>query len=420
MLPGDEPLRRSREELSMNAALSNGKTSIQRLVERHQPGFGLEQDFYLSPEVFALDIERVYFRHWLFAGHIDQVRKPGDYFLYQIAGESIILIRGDDGDVRGFYNVCRHRGSRICLDQCGTAKKLVCPYHAWTYDTAGRLLAARHLEPTVEKSDFGLVGCRVREVQGLIFISLADDPPPFDHIAADIDRFYQPHQLPSAKIAFQMNHVMQANWKIVAENFWECYHCGPAHPELAQVMSYVRAFDSKSAAKERADYAERWKDNTRRLGRITEAVENGDGVCHQVHRVPIREGFVTQSRDGKPVAPLLGEYKEYDGAVTSIEFFPLIWLVCANDYAMLTRFTPISVLETEAQATWLVRGDAVEGRDYNVDDVTWLWRKTLEEDFTITENNQKGVCSRRYQPGPYSQMEKPLAKLMSWYLHQIT
>jgi Rieske 2Fe-2S family protein len=184
-------------------------------------------------------------------------------------------------------------------------------------------------------------------------------------------------------------------------------------------MSYVRAFDSKTAANERAEYIERWKKKTSELGRLTEGVEHTDGVHHHLHRMPIREGFVTQSCDGQPVAPLLGEYTEYDGAVTSIEFFPLIWLVCCNDYAMLTRFTPLSVLETEAQATWLVRGDAVEGRDYNVDDVTWLWRRTFEEDIEITENNQKGVCSRAYQSGPYSEMERLIETFIQWYLNQI-
>jgi Rieske 2Fe-2S family protein len=184
-------------------------------------------------------------------------------------------------------------------------------------------------------------------------------------------------------------------------------------------MSYVRAFDSKTAAIERAQYIDRWKDRTNRIGRLTDGVEHAEGVYHQIHRVPIREGFVTQSRDGRPLAPLMGDYTEYDGAVTSIEFFPLIWLVCCNDYAMLTRFTPLSVLETEAKAIWLVRGDAVEGRDYQIDDVTWLWRRTLEEDIEITENNQKGVSSRAYRPGPYSEMERPIEKLIQWYFNQI-
>src|SRR5262249_35093530 len=178
----------------------------------------------------------------------------------------------------------------------------------------------------------------------------------------------------------------------------------------------VRAFDSKTAAKEREEYSARWKENARRLGRITEGVQHHGGVYHQIHRVPIREGFLTQSRDGRPVAPLMGDYTEYDGGVTSIEFFPLIWLLSCNDYAMLTRFTPLSVHETEAQATWLVRGDAVEGRDYQIDEVSWLWRRTLEEDIEITENNQKGVCSRAYRPGPYSEMEQPIEKLVQWYL----
>jgi phenylpropionate dioxygenase-like ring-hydroxylating dioxygenase large terminal subunit len=405
--------------MKMSVASMNGETSVDQLVQRRRPGFSLEQQFYVSPDLFSLDMERIYFRHWLFAGHVDRLRNPGDYFLYQIAGESIVLIRSDGGQVRGFYNVCRHRGSRICLEDQGTSKKLVCPYHAWTYDTQGRLLAARHLGDSVDKADYSLNSCHVREVQGLIFICLADEPPPFDHIAADLEHYFRPHDLPSAKIAFQISHVMQANWKVVAENFWECYHCGPAHPELASVMSYVRAFDSKTAAKERADYTERWKQNASRLGRLNDGLECPDGVCHQIWRVPIREGFVTQSRNGKPVAPLMGDYTEYDGAVTAIEFFPLIWLLSCNDYAMLARFTPLSVLETEAQVIWLVRGDAVEGRDYDVDEVTWMWRRTLEEDIKITENNQKGICSRVYRPGPYSEMEKPIEKLIQWYLGEI-
>lgn len=402
------------------ATITQDESSIDELIRRRRPNFSLERDFYTSSDVFAIDMDRVYFRHWLFVGHVDQLRQAGDYFLYEIAGESIVVVRGEDQEVRAFYNVCRHRGSRICLESQGTAKRFVCPYHAWSYDTKGSLVAARHLSPDLNKADYGLNACHVRVVQGIVFICLAEEPPPFDDIARDIDQFFRPHNLPEAKIAFQMSHVMRANWKIVAENFWECYHCGPAHPELASVMSYVRAFDSKSAAAERAEYTERWKESANRLGRITGNVERHDGVCHQIWRVPIREGFVTQSREGKPVAPLMGNYTEYDGAVTAIEFFPLIWLLSCNDYAMLTRFTPRSVLETEAQAIWLVRGDAVEGRDYNVDDVTWMWRRTLEEDFQITENNQRGVTSRAYKPGPYSEMERPIEKLISWYLNELS
>jgi phenylpropionate dioxygenase-like ring-hydroxylating dioxygenase large terminal subunit len=402
------------------STIVNDNPVIDEMIRRRRPNFSLEREFYISPEVFSVDMNRIYFRHWLFVGHVDRLRQPGDFFLYEIAGESIVIVRGDDDVVRAFYNVCRHRGSRICLESQGTAKRFVCPYHAWTYDTKGYLAAARHLPENIDKDELGLNACHVRVVQGLIFVCLAEDPPTFDHIAQDIDRFFRPHNLSEAKVAFQMSHVMRANWKIVAENFWECYHCGPAHPELASVMSYVRAFDSKSAAAERTQYTEKWKESTAHLERITDNVECHDGVCHQIWRVPIREGFMTQSREGKPVAPLMGDYTEYDGAVTAIEFFPLIWLLSCNDYAMLTRFTPISVLETEAQATWLVRGDAVEGRDYNVDDVTWMWRRTLEEDFEITENNQKGVTSRAYRPGPYSEMERPIETLISWYLNELS
>ena len=109
--------------------------TIEELIHRRLPGMSLEREFYTSPKVFTHDMERIYFRQWLFAGHVDRVRKPGEYVLYTIAGESLIIIRGDDHVVRGFYNVCRHRGSRICLEEHGVSRRLVCPYHAWTYDT---------------------------------------------------------------------------------------------------------------------------------------------------------------------------------------------------------------------------------------------------------------------------------------------
>lgn len=394
------------------------ETYFAELVATWRPGRSLVREFYTSPRVFERDMKRVYLRHWNFVAHASRVPKLGDYFLYTLAGESIIFVRAKGGAVHGLLNVCPHRGSRICLDAAGHAAKLVCPYHAWCFDHDGTFITARHMPEGANPAELGLQRVHVHVVEDLIFVCLADEPPDFEPVAADIRKFYGPHAFPRAKICARTSMVLRANWKIAAENFFECYHCLPCHPELTQVMSYVRAFDSPPLAEERRAYTMRWEARTRALGHVVGASKRHDGVCHTVSRIPIREGFLTQSKDGRPLAPLMGDLREYDGGVTGMQFFPINWLVGGNDYAMLARFTPIAVQETEAEITWLVHQDAVEGRDYQVDDITWLWRYTMEEDKKITENNQAGVNSRFYRPGPHSQ-EESLDEFLGWYLAQI-
>lgn len=392
---------------------------VAELIRLRRPGFALQQRFYTSPQIFERDMQRVYMRYWLFAGHISRIPEPGDYFTYEVAGESIILIRGAGGKIHGLFNVCRHRGSRLCLEEAGSAKHLVCPYHAWTYGHDGTLLAARGLPDHVDVAELGLSRCHVRIIEGLIFICLGDDPPDLDNVARDIVTFFKPHGLTQAKICQRSRHTIRANWKVVLENFWECYHCGPAHPELGRVMSYVRAVDSPRAAERWAGDIEKWEARTDLMGHRIGRAGDPRGLNHEVVRIPIRDGFVTQSSDGKPVAPLMGDFNEYDGGVTAIQWYPLNWFVACNDHAMLSRFTPVSPTETEGELTWLVHEDAVEGVDYNPDEVTWLWRKTMEQDVTLCENAQMGINSRHYRPGPYSKSEQSVEKLIQWYLEQI-
>lgn len=393
---------------------------LQDLIDRQQPGYSLEQTFYLDPTLFQLDMERVYLRQWLFAGHLSRIPNPGDYFLYNIAGESIIVIRQPDWSVRALFNVCRHRGSQLCLEQTGNTKKLVCPYHAWVYETNGTLIAARHMPEDFDKSSYGLHTAHVQVVEGLIFVCLAQDAPSFEQIADDVTAFFAPHRLTETKIGHQECHITQANWKLVLENFWECYHCGPTHPEFCAVMSYGHAYDSLRLAQERAAFEAEWNAQTQRRGNLVGRRDRfAEGGHHFVTRTPIRPGYLTQSEGGQPVAPLLGDFREYDGGITAFMSYPMNWFVACNDHAMLSRFTPISPLETEMEFTWLVCKDAIAGVDYEPMALSWLWRITAEQDKVICENNQKGVNSRRYRPGPYSTVETSTRDFIGWYLAQL-
>jgi glycine betaine catabolism A len=393
--------------------------TLNTLLAQHQRGHTLARPFYVDPELFELDMERIFRRHWLLAGPSSRIKRPGDYFTCPVANDSLILVRDESGCVRGFHNVCRHRGSRICLDGDGQVKRFVCPYHNWSYGLDGGLCAARHLPDEIDRSSLGLHPVAVREVSGLIFFCLSATPPDFDATAADLAEYLEPHGLECTTTCRRIVETIRANWKVVAENFWECYHCVPTHPEFCSVMSYAHAANSDRLAVERVAFEQEWEQASRSSGFKVGRVPPSDRGLHQGGRIPIRPGYLTQSRNGRPVAPLLGRYTEYDGGITSFTHFPIIWYVVSNDHAFLTRFMPVSPLETELELTWLVHEDAVAGRDFNPDDVAWMWQVTAEQDKAICENNQLGILSSRYEPGPYVTTESAAQAFVEWYIAEM-
>src|SRR5260370_21632907 len=146
------------------------------LIARQPPAHSLQQAFYAEPDIFRRDVERVLFRHWLCAGHETSLPKPGDFQLLEIAGESAIIVRGEDAHLRALVNVCRHRGSRVCWEPSGQAKSFTCPYHGWTYGLDGSLQAARHMPAEFARSRHGLQQVHLRVLEGLIFLCFADQP----------------------------------------------------------------------------------------------------------------------------------------------------------------------------------------------------------------------------------------------------
>jgi Rieske 2Fe-2S family protein len=298
--------------------------TLSELIERRRPGYSLEQPFYVAPHIFEMDLDRIYRRHWLLAGPTCRLTQSGDFFRYDIANDSLIVLRDDAGEVQAFHNVCRHRGSRVCLDESGHAKRLVCPYHNWAYGLDGALCSARHLPEEIDRSSLGLHPVHVRVVAGLIFVCLANEPPDFSATAHDVTEFLQPHGLDRTRVCRRTVEIIRANWKVVAENFWECYHCAPTHPEFCSVMSYAHAQNNERLLAERRQFELEWEETTRLRGHKVGRVELSDRGLHQGGRVAIRPGFVTQSRDGKPLAPLLGDYTEYDGGIRNLTLKCLI------------------------------------------------------------------------------------------------
>jgi glycine betaine catabolism A len=400
-------------------------TSLDVLIRNHRAGGPLERAFYVEPEIFAADSDRILRRHWLFAGPTCSIPKPGDWFTWSIASDSIVVLRDQQGAIRAFHNTCRHRGSRICRAERGHGTSLVCPYHAWAYGLDGRLLVDISKEFGVDRAGITLHKVQLREVEGLIFISLADNPPDFRPIERDVAHRLKPHGLNRAKVAHSIDYVVKANWKLVFENNRECYHCPPNHAEYNAATYDVARDMALLNPRLQAEIDARVAACNARFRAL--GLDEGDakssmtGAYWRAHRTPLMQGFTTQSMDGKPVAPLMGDFKERDAGTLRITIFPNFWQHANDDYACATRITPVSASECHIRVLWLVHQDAIEGRDYTLDRLLPIWQLTSEQDWRICEDQQLGVSSSRYVPGPYSLLrEQNVAHFVQWYLGEMS
>ena len=397
-----------------------GTDDLARLIAERRPGFSLSREFYTSPHIYRLELEEFLLRRWLCVGHASRIPNTGDYFLFEIDRESLILVRGRDGDVRALANVCRHRGSRVCYDSEGSTKLFLCPYHGWSYELDGRLRAARHAPDGFDRSAYRLEPVQCRVVQGLIFVNFAEQPIDLTAVEALVDRVAGPYGWADAEVAHREVYAICANWKLAVENYLECYHCAPAHPEYAKLHANERP---------RADTVESTEHaaaRTRAMGIEIPAVDQWalDAPPGQEAMLSIRyamlDGTVTGSRGGGAIAPLMGRFSDYDGAATFFHIGPSSFYLAYSDYGVIYRFTPRAPQKTEMEVIWLVRAGSEPGVDYDLDRLTWLWKLTSEQDKRIIENNQAGVSSRFYQPGPYTAMESNPRRFTEWILHELT
>ena len=395
--------------------------SARELAKSRKPGWSLEQPFYIDPSIFQLDLNRVFGTGWLFAGHACQIKRSGEYFCYEVAGDSLIIIRGNDGEIRALFNVCRHRGSRICKSPTGQVKRLVCPYHHWTYGTDGTLLRNTWMPENFQKADFSLERAHVRHVAGLIFVSLAEEPPLFAP-EDDLKRLLEPHGLERAKVAYSETYDIAANWKLIIENQRECYHCPTKHKGYAKIQLDTDIHDrdkQEHVEARRNECREKWAS----LGldvSLVDAAYAMNGPWWRVNRTPFRAGFVSETVDGQPVAPLMGDFTDPDVGNARVNTYPNFWLHGSSDHMHTMRVTPIDAATTRIQADWLVDGKAREDTDYNVESVIAFSKRVNDEDHEIAEDQAKGVMSSRYRPGPYSPIKEELVEhFVAWYMEQI-
>ncbi|WP_191621403.1 aromatic ring-hydroxylating oxygenase subunit alpha [Marinihelvus fidelis] len=391
-------------------------SDLRRLVDAQPPMRALDRAFYAEPAIYARELEQLFMRSWLYAGHVSEIPAPGDWFLYELDTESVIIVRGRDGGINALLNVCRHRGSRICVKPRGSSKRLTCLYHGWTYDLEGRLRAAAHMGDDFDKDGIALkrVACQV--VAGMIFINFAEEPSDLAAATRELNDCLAPYRLDQAKVAHRQAWSMAANWKLAVENYCECYHCAPAHPE------YSRGHALADPEERYGPLYEQVMARAPQCGLRNPQIElkfadaPGFGADVVYTHYPMWKGHVTGSEDGRPVAPLLGDISDYYGGCADLQIGPVTFGLAYCDYVVIYAFRPVSHQRSVCDITWLVRGDAVEGQDYDLAQLTWLWDVTTEADKRIIERNAEGVNSRFYEPGPLSKMEKYGWDFLSWYL----
>ena len=399
---------------------------IASLIASRKAGHTLDQAFYRDPDIFELDMD-VLAHKWTLIDHASRLPKKGDYLVVDLgAADSYIIVRGNDDQIRGFHNVCRHRGSRLCDSGEGHTSLFVCPYHSWSYRLDGSNKAAREMPPEFDGNTHGLVEVGVRVMHGLIFLSPEGDEKAFDASYGSFGDVLDFHGIGQARIAAQRSYPTAANWKLVVENFLECYHCVGAHPEYSTVHSRAKleAFGAGAGSGDPAAVAafqpelDAWSARVADLGHPTGFFESDHTSAHmaQMGRSPIGPGQLSETQDGSLAShPLMGSYGESDGGQTGFSFSPVGYLLANCDFAFMIVFRPRGPLQTDVEATWLVHEDASEA-DVDIDKMVWVWDTTLRQDKKITVDNQQGVMSRGYQPGPYAMSEARSDTFVQWYL----
>jgi len=394
--------------------------SIKELLNHQQEDWSLDQRFYKDISIFDLEKHNIFYNSWIFIGHESQIPNKGDFFVYKLLDEEIIVLRNKENKVKAFFNVCRHRGSRVCLEEKGNTSRFSCPYHSWTYNLDGKLLAAKSLREGIDKSKLGLHPCNIESASGMLLINLSDNPQSLKNLQSDLKEPFEMFGFKDLKVAAHKNYPIASNWKLAVENYQECYHCAPAHPEYS--LSHSLKIEDEPGFDEAQ---EKMMNNLESCGlkdiEVNKDFSNKDPDQEQYaySRYALFDGYMTGSKDGKPLAPLLGDIKEFNQGCSDFNIGPVSYFLAYCDHIVGYIFTPTSQDQCQCDIYWLVNKDAEENKDYDKEKLMWLWDVTTYADETIIVNNQKGVNSIKYQSGPYTDKEQSTRRFIKWYLSEL-
>jgi Rieske 2Fe-2S family protein len=340
---------------------------------------------YTSAEVYDEERERVWFGDWVCVGRTEELPNPGDYIVRDLAGESIFLTLDEEGGLHGFYNVCSHRGTKFLDDEPASGhirKAFVCPYHAWAYDLKGRLVGSPNVKEgeLFDRDDYPLHGFSVETYAGFLFVNLAREPRPLSNWmneGAESVNMFDRFKMDELRVGVRIVYEVEANWKIVVENYNECLHCPQVHPELVQVVPLFR-------------FGEVWDEETR---------DDGNWM---------REGATSFTISGESELPKLPglqpeDYSMYFGAYQ----FPNLMLNLHPDCVMYYVGYPKGPSHTTVVSEYLFRPETIADPSlFKPDPIVELWDLISKQDWDVCQRAQTGVGSRAFTTGVYPRQDR--------------
>jgi len=360
-------------------------------------------EYYCSPEIFRAEQEHILEAMWCCAVRSTDLGDPGAFRRVQVGRESVLVVRGHDGALRAFLNICRHRGAMLCTEPEGQVRRnLQCPYHAWTYGLDGKLVAAPNIGvlhddsgSPIDRVAYGLIPVALREWLGYAWVCLADEPPSFETDVmgavqgrlgdlAAIDRY----DMDALALGKRIVYDVAANWKLIVENFMECYHCATIHPELVEVLPEFAG-----------GYAAQYF--------VGHGAEFGDGIA----------GFTVDGRAG--FTPLPGLDPGQDRKYYAITIRPTVFVNLVPDHVIFHRMYPLAHDRTIVECDWLYAPDIVESGSALEHSVE-LFHRVNEQDFAACERTQPAMSSRAYRTGGVLvPAEHHIAEFHDWTRHRI-
>jgi Rieske 2Fe-2S family protein len=384
--------------------------ALKKAMEPYVGAKSLPQKYFVSPDIFTKEQAEIFSKEWLLVGHQSQIPDAGDYIVQRVNCESLFVILDRGAKIHGFFNVCRHRGSRLIEDNCGKRTAIQCPYHAWTYGLDGRLVGAPHMDevPGFRKADYSLHPVKLALWEGFIFVNLADSgtrlrseatarQAPRDFIS--LERWFAPlagkfsrWNLSALRSAKRIEYSVRANWKLIFENYSECYHCLGVHPELSKISPYDSAENDLTKGPFLGGFM--------RIAKGKSLTMSGNACAL---------GIADKDEEGE----------EAKHRVFYYSIFPNMLLSLHPDYVMVHQLWPQSPERTLILCDWFFHPEAFRRSDFDPDDAVEFWDVVNRQDWHVCELSQQGISSRAYEPGPYSARESIPAAWDEYYLRQM-
>jgi Rieske 2Fe-2S family protein len=356
--------------------------------------------YYTSSAIFAREMEQLFASRWLCAGRVSELEQAGSVMLFELAPEraglepvpreSVLIVRGEDDEIRAFYNVCRHRGARLCTVEGPVGGRIRCPYHAWSYGLDGRLVGAPNMTEVANfnRADYPLLPVATALWEGFVFINMATEPVPFAEAFAPILDTFMPWGISRLVVGERVTYEVAANWKLLFQNYNECYHCPIIHPALNQLTPYLGA------------------ENDLQAGEILGGP------------MQIRHADASMTVSGHLCAPPLVDGVERQ-RVYYYTIFPGMFLSLHPDYVLIHRIEPLAIDRTRVTCEWLFDPSYKDVEGSDPQEAVTFWDRVNREDWHVCELSQLGVVSRGYVPAPYSELESVSAAFDRAYLEAL-